>query len=374
MTPMADDTPELILADLFSDVGGALTRAGIRMRSLPHLPYPPTDGGDGGAPDTDPDIPAIPEQWPTQGERVLTMGPIFAESRPLGVATGKPFGHMYASVDGTANKATRPQGQYSSGWADPVLIAKEENTGRLYLDHTLSLEGAPLGRSATTHQDQHIPFPSSPVEDIEHIQEFMFVDTSESPWDWGKTLKIGGVVGFNDGDWGNWPGGSAGGRQNASVRTVCSRYFPGDELPANPPQPRLEAYCYIGGGIDNVTKPPAWTRDIETGINAAWTLWPDPPLNRWIQVRYTILGNNVGRPDGALIVDARAADEDGIYRSEMATVVNVDGIEWFAEGPGKWNRTYMSVMFGGSTADFAPYTPSRSARIRTGYHETRSLD
>lgn len=318
--------------------------------------------------DPDPDLPS--QTSPEVGD-VLTSGPFV----PPGDETPKAIrsdSHRRYFTGGAM--ATTPV------WPEPgapsTVMLYSDNTGRAWIERLHQVEGAD-SEHATTAQDQHIQFAGVP--DVQHTHEFRLIDTPKYPWDWGKTAKIGGVVAF-DGDWENWPGGhrsTDAPQRNASVRTVLTRWFPGDTLPEDPPEARLAVYAYLASAdVDPGSRRPGYTADrAGRGKIAQWTIdsLGEPPTNRWIQVCYRLWMNTPGKHDGRMSVYLRVANADGVYRTELANVLYVKGLQFVEEEGTGWNRTYFCPMFGGATPDYGPHNDNREAWIGIGQHDTQSI-
>lgn len=158
-------------------------------------------------------------------------------------------------------------------------------------------------------------------------------------WAWPRTMKWGGIVGW-DGDWPTWPGGGRPTGRNASVRLTGNDY----DRNGNP---RLAAYLYLGG---------VWNGDVELwGTDRANWVSNDghtveilldeygvPPIGEWITARFDVACDADGF--GSLTVEM-----DG----ELALVVQ--GLRWFTDPTAVgWNLGYLCAGFGGDTPDFLP--------------------
>lgn len=209
--------------------------------------------------------------------------------------------------------------------------------------------------AATSTHEVHLPH--TPVRQATFSIEVMFRDTDVYPFDWGKTGKIGGLVGFNDQDpeWSTWPGGSRHGPANFSIRNTFWRWHrDGDPKP----EPRLGLYLYMGGKVD--ADPLVFTAKDGTkpyvsngGHSAEFLLhkYGTPPVNKWIHIENYVDAGRPGQSDGRVIV-----------RVQGSNVLEVEGIPFSTEGVGLITQAYLSLMFGGGDG-FQPDTDSESAII-----------
>lgn len=360
-----------IIGKLLAEVGADLITAGTELAALDTPTPPPAE-----PPDPEPLDPEPPNAY-----RLLSYGPVFPDDDKPDtdqlVITNTTHGHLFRSVDPASSNTFSTTPVRPQPGAPRIVLLKRDTTGRAYIERWLEADGAD-NHHATTAQDQHVKWITQPSRHIIHTHEFLLRDTSNYPWEWGKTLKIGGPVGFNNGNWDEWPGGGRGGPDNASVRTVINRWFPGDELPDNPPDARLAVYAYIAEPLaDDVGGPrPSYSTDNGGGQTVQWDLdtFGVPPLNHWIKVTYEIVSNTPGNADGRMAVTTQVADSDGVYRAVRVKRLTVSGIKFFGTGPRTWNRDYLSPMFGGPTVDYAPYNERRGCWVAIGQHQTEAVE
>lgn len=161
-------------------------------------------------------------------------------------------------------------------------------------------------------------------------------------WSWPKTLKWGGIVGW-DGDWPTWPGGGRPTGRNASVRLTGNDYN-------HDGNPRLAAYLYLGGawsgdvdlwGADR----PNWVANDGHTVEILLDAYGPPPIGEWITARFDV-----------------ACGDDGIGSLQVELdgelVLVADGLPWFTDRTTLgWNLGYLCTGFGGDTPDYLPASP-----------------
>jgi hypothetical protein len=303
--------------------------------------------------------PPLPPPTPPVGSAVVPRDPIAVlatgpHAEQGGIYTGLQVGHLFTRPDGERwadgwPAYTRPQGQYAGGWCE--LTGLTDGWLRL----VLTREGHPF-YSATTDFQQHLParlenrntggYPAMAIE-------FTYRHVSGERY---RTIKLPGLVGFNDGNWAHWPGGGGGkGGQNFSVRPVLNSDLTDGE-------PRFSVYMYLGrpGQKDTIgVGGPSDHRRFESNEGrtvqiVATAGVPFPREGRDIRVRL-----EVDVPAGTV---RYMVDMGNGWRR----VMDLDGIEFAATGPALVTRGYPQVMYGGRDESFAPQNDMQTGIIDLG--------
>lgn len=257
-------------------------------------------------------------QW---GGPVLTAAttnpvPLFARGPSLGTPWRTPFGRSVPNGDFAV---LRPGAAITEAIVEMV-------------PSTLPLGTRVLASSSA---DAWLPF------DGRHASGGFELDLRfPTGWSWPKTMKWGGLVGW-DGDWATWPGGGRPTGRNASVRFTANDFD-------HAGRPRLAAYLYLGGVWSAAVK-------IESGaLGANWVAndghtveilldsFGAPPIGQWFNLRYEATSGADGK--GGLDVKVNGESK-----------LKVSNVPWFADpNVMGWNLGYLCTGFGGDTPDFNP--------------------
>lgn len=275
-----------------------------------------------------------------------------------------PRGQPMPSGNGGWPNYTRPQGQYDTGWAkivgsrEGMLLVEMERDGH-------------LNHSATTEFQQHLLFGWAEKSDLvghagAYFQARFAIDNARF-----RTLKLGGLVGFNDqanDRWNRWPGGLAHpGSRNFSVRAVVN-------WDDNQARPCLSLYLYLGADLD-VTKlqidGTATPRvELSNRLRTVEVVARNgPPIVADVDYVFRIEADNrSGRPRHARLLLAEAgAPSNRSYQWEE--VMRLSGFTWATEGAALFTRAYPQLMFGGRDLSFAPHDGSNpvASTVRYGH-------
>ena len=329
-----------------------------------------TDQGGGGSPGgSGPGGPGVPSGPGSGGAGGGGSTPVPPSLLPP-VVNRKPLilGPAGLSESAQARTDTYPMRFYPAGPVpeDAVLrrtavpFVNVDESGLNMARITLKREGHPEV-SATTMHEMFLPIVREPMaEPLRHVRqsiEVFFVDSPQSPWDFGLSGKIGGLVGFNDGDWSHWPGGGSFGNENWSVRNTWWHYN------RKPGAARLATYIYQAGvgldGVEGLDRFPV-NYSSNNGHSHEFLLhdYGLPPTNKWISIVNEV---DVGRP--------------GMGEGKVTTSVDgkvcleLSGLDLVVDGPGSATHGYLSFMFGGRSEEFAPRTPGHQASL--GYRRFR---
>lgn len=163
-------------------------------------------------------------------------------------------------------------------------------------------------------------------------------------WSWPKTMKWGGIVGW-DGDWNTWPGGGRYSGRNASARLTGWHYD-------RARQPLLAAYLYLGGQWDPAkaevwgTSGANYVSNDSHSVEFLLDAYGVPPMGQWITARFDVACGTDG-------VGSLQVELDG------EVVLVVDGLPWFTDRTTVgWNMGYLCAGFGGDTPDYLPTSPA----------------
>ena len=281
--------------------------------------------------------------------------------------------------DGGAYKGDKSDLAVRSGGTAPAIGEMftgggEDNPGNV----SISLDVSKRGNQSTNTHEVHLPM-NRPTRNAAFEIEVRFGHSDGSHWDWGKTGKIGGLVGFNDGDWDNWPGGGRNGGENFSVRNTWWRWFRDG---AKPPEPRLATYLYLGLPEAEFIRP---MPSHETGryiSNGGHTVefylndYGTPPVGEWIKIRNEVYVNDKGKRNGRVITivdDRKVLDLANVpLVGSYLGNTNPDGLARFSHSKGgAVTRAYISLMFGGGEG-FGPFTPN--GRATMAYRNLKVID
>lgn len=348
-------------------------------------PSEPADPGDDESPDSDPDDGDSPD--PGDGESpdpdeeeeedsevvvpatdgaLLVAGPFL---EPGVDYTGQQLGGWYRDGDGEPfsfgwPSPTRPQGQFDHGWAG--IEAIEEDMMRL----TLSRAGRGP-HAATTAMEQHVPLDRTDPTVGGHQRVSLTFDVAHRSGEPFRTMKNPGLVGFNNPDWSQWPGGGRHGAENFSVRVVhnsddghgprWSAYLylgvptsPDDFTYTGSPDPRVVVDNKSSAGRGHV---------IEVVARNGPAIKPDTLYT----VRLEVDAGTPGQPDGSLRYLVR---EEG---GEWVEVMELTELQWAAHGAGLWTRSYSVVAYGGVDESFAPQNASQTGVVDLGRIQVHQL-
>ncbi|MCP5034426.1 MAG: hypothetical protein GY939_21710 [Actinomycetia bacterium] len=303
---------------------------------------------------------------PAPDGRLIVSGPHLVAGNDY---TGRQLGDRFFDGDGHPYPTswpsyTRPQGQLDHGWAG--IEALDTDMMRL----TLTRAGHP-SHSATTLMEQHLHLDQANPSTGGLRQVSITFDVAHRSGESFRTLKNPGLVGFNNPDWVEWPGGGHHGNQNFSVRVVQNS----DDGNG----PRWSAYLYLGPltGAQDITYAgspnPRFTIDNGTanvGRTVEIVARNGPPIkpDTLYSVRLEADAGTPGQHNGSL---RYLVKEEG---ADWVEVMHLTKIMWALDGAGLWTRAYPVVMYGGRDASFAPQNPEGTGIVDIGRIRVHELE